>query len=119
VDLDQVQEEARKRVLAIQLAQKAAETALKKQRLTAILRAWNNRVVQAMLDRFIALYIVIKGKDRMQRTPGTGQVVWGPTPQLAGIGALLDDTLHRLGPEAIPAIVKGINTTARFKVGFC
>jgi HEAT repeat protein len=119
LDLKQVEEEARRRVAAFKEVHRAAMAAAKqavlRQRLPAIFRAMNDPTVQARLDRFIALYVVIKGKRVIQGVEGR----WRPRPVAPDFGSMLDAILERLGPEAIPALVKGINTTVGYKVGFC
>jgi HEAT repeat protein len=101
-------------ITAMGEALKAEEKAQRKLRRPALLKAMNDPAVQAPLDRFLTLYIAVKGKHSQLQSKGIGNLM------AAGFGlGSLDATVDNLGPEAIPALVRALNLAAAYKVGFC
>jgi HEAT repeat protein len=96
-------------------ARKMAERGFRGQRRPAVIKAMNDPVLQAGFDRFIGAYISTKSQDGRTGPMGRGNLL--TLRKL--MSQQMDAALKTLGPEAIPALVKGVNYTAAYRLGFC
>ncbi|MHB1422897.1 MAG: HEAT repeat domain-containing protein [Gemmataceae bacterium] len=74
--------------------------AAQRQRVRQLDAALEDPVLQAQFDRIIHLYIIVTGS----RNPATQL----PAPEI-----------ESLPPEAVPALIRGLNFVATYQIGFC
>ena len=86
--------------IALRKAQKQVESPLQALQAMSWRTALSNPLVQAQLEQLVMFYVL-------------------ENAAFGGESHFLDPLLSRLGPEAVPALVKGINFTAAYRLGFC
>jgi HEAT repeat protein len=128
-----VREEALRVRQEVERALQAIEKANRARRRQAVHQVMRDPDVQARVHRFVALLVSYKSatdqgcklpprglwKGGGFTAPGRRELARNSISLLSPLNRTLDATLDRLGPEAIPALVWGLNVSLLYPAGFC